>query len=203
MLKITILRHGQTDGNSKGKYIGTTDEPLLDAEIESLKAIKFPIVDAVYASPLKRCVQTAAILFPYEQARIIPELAERDFGLFEGKTYKELTEDLQYRQWVSKGEIVAFPGGEELSEFKRRIISGFEQVVADAVKKAKTNIAIVAHGGTIMSILEEYGFPKQSYIKWIVKNGEGYRLRLSPRAFTDADSKEERKIIVDGKIVRP
>ncbi len=202
MLKITMIRHGKTDGNAKGKYIGVTDESLLSDEIEALRDLKFPIVEGVYSSPLKRCLQTAEILFPYEKARIVPELAECHFGLFEGKTYNELKADREYRQWMDKGEIVAFPGGEELSEFKRRVINGFEKIIADAVKKSKSDIAIVAHGGTIMGILEAYGFPKQSYIKWLVKNGEGYRLRLSPRAFIDDKSKEERKIIVDGKIVR-
>lgn len=35
---------------------------------------------------------------------------------------------------------------------------------------------IVVHGGTIMAILEQYGYPKAAYFDYQVKNGCGYRL---------------------------
>ena len=151
---------------------------------------------------MKRCIETAAILFPYEKAVIVPELAERDFGLFEGKTYKELTEEPQYKQWVQNREIISYPEGEDIADFRKRCIAGIEKIIRDAEKKRKSDIAIVAHGGTIMSILYEYGFPEQKYLEWIVKNGEGYRLRLSPEDFAAEADEKKRKIIVDGKIVR-
>jgi alpha-ribazole phosphatase len=202
MLKITLIRHGKTDGNTKGKFIGVTDEPLLEEEKEELAGLKFPRAEAVYSSPMKRCTETARILFPYEKAVIVPELAERDFGLFEGKTYKELTEEPEYRSWVGNQELISYPEGEELSEFQERCISGLEKIIDDAVKKKKTDIAVIAHGGTIMSILYAYGFPEQEYLEWMVKNAEGYRLRLSPEDFEDGADKKRRKIIVDGKIIR-
>ena len=59
-------------------------------------------------------------------------------------------------------------------------------------------IALVVHGGTIMSILGAYGFPKQDYFEWHVNNGEGYRVRFSPEAFC----RGSRELVVDGKIVR-
>ncbi len=202
MLRITMIRHGMTEGNSKGKFIGVTDEPILEEEKERLATLKFPMAEAVYCSPMRRCIETAHILFPYEEPVIVSELAERDFGLFEGKTYKELTEDPQYKQWVQIGEIITYPNGEDISDFGKRCISGFEKIIRDADKKNKSDIAIVAHGGTIMSILYEYGFPKQKYLEWVVKNGEGYRLRLSPTDFAAGADDKKRKIIVDGKIVR-
>ena len=203
MLKITLIRHGKTDGNTKGKFIGFTDEPLLDEEREALAALEFPTAQAVYCSPLKRCVDTAAILFPYEKAVIIPEIAERNFGLFEGKTYRELTTDPQYKKWINNGEIIGYPEGEDISEFNERCVAGLEKIIKDALAKKKKDIAIVTHGGPIMSILHMYGFPKQRYLEWTVGNGEGYRLRLSPEDFKDETGKKERKIIVDGKIIRP
>ena len=203
MLRITLIRHGKTDGNTKGKFIGVTDEPLLEEEKEELAGLKFPRAEAVYCSPMKRCTETAQILFPYEKAVVVPELAERDFGLFEGKTYKELSEEPEYKEWIGNNELITYPGGEELYEFQERCIEGLEKIITDAVKKNKSDIAVVTHGGTIMSILYEYGFPEQKYLEWMVKNGEGYRLRLAPEDFKDGADKKRRKILVDGNIIRP
>ncbi len=198
MLKITMLRHGKTEGNAKGRYIGITDEPILDEEKEALLKISFPRVQAVYVSPMKRCIQTAKILFPESGIVVIDELAECDFGRFEGKTYQELIGDPVYKLWVESGEIIAFPEGENRADFQARCLRGFDKTVADTIENKYTNIAMIVHGGTIMSILEAYGFPYQEYNKWYVRNGEGYRLRMTPETFT-GDTKE---IIVDGKIVR-
>ena len=55
-----------------------------------MRKMDYPEVQNIYISPLKRCVQTAEILFPGELVHIIDELAECDFGEFENKNYKEL-----------------------------------------------------------------------------------------------------------------
>lgn len=201
MLKLTMIRHGKTEGNSLGRYIGVTDEPLLEEERRELQGLAFDYAEAVYSSPMKRCLETAAILFPDLEPVVIPELAECDFGRFEGKTYQELYEDPAYREWVESGEIEAFPGGERRADFQERCIRGFEKIIADAVRRRKNSIALIVHGGTIMSILDAYGFPGQSYNDWYVGNGEGYQVRLNPDLFTEQND-SEREIIVDRKIIR-
>ena len=62
-------------------------------------------------------------------------------------------------------------------------MAGTGAVVAMSYEKDWEEIALVVHGGTIMSILGAYGFPKQDYFEWHVNNGEGYRVRFSPEAF--------------------
>ena len=203
MLKITILRHGMTDGNSKGKFIGVTDEPLLEEEKKSLAELKYPAVEAVYCSPMTRSVQTAQILYPYVKATVVKQLAERDFGFLEGKTYSELADDPRYKEWSKEGEQLNYPDAESISDFTTRCITGLEEIIRDAVKRKITNIAIVAHGGTIMSLLHEYGIPKHKYLEWMTKNGEGYRIRLAPEDFAKGADVQKRKIIIDGKVVRP
>ena len=49
-----MIRHGKTHGNLLGRYIGTTDEPLLPKEEEDLKKYAFGPVDRVFVSPRKR-----------------------------------------------------------------------------------------------------------------------------------------------------
>ena len=63
MIKLWLIRHGKTEGNKLSRYIGTTDEPLCQEGTEFLHKMDYPKVQAVYVSPLKRCVQTAEILF--------------------------------------------------------------------------------------------------------------------------------------------
>ena len=201
MLKIIMLRHGKTEGNSLGKYIGVTDEDLMPTETKALENLRFPSVDGVYSSPMKRCLQTAGILFPALKPTVFPELSECDFGRFEGKTYQELIGDPVYQSWVESGEIEAFPGGEKRTDFQARCIRGLEKTIAHAVKKRWGSIAMVVHGGTIMSLLDAYGFPEQDYNRWHVGNGEGFVLRMAPEFFEEGAA-AGRKIIVDRKIER-
>ncbi len=198
MLKMVMIRHGKTYGNSRGRYIGRTDEPLLPEEEKSLSRYAFGSMDQVFASPLKRCIQTAGILFPGQEPLLIPELAECDFGEFENKNYQELSDNPDYQKWIDSGGTIGFPGGENMREFQQRCLAGMERVTALACENQWEEIAMVVHGGTIMSILGAYGFPRQDYFDWHVNNGEGYRLRFSPEAFL----RGSRQLVVDGRIVR-
>ena len=71
MIKLWLIRHGKTEGNKLARYIGTTDEPLCQEGIEFLKKMDYPKVQEIYVSPLRRCVQTAEILFPEKPVHII------------------------------------------------------------------------------------------------------------------------------------
>ena len=91
MIRLYLIRHGQTPGNKLQRYIGTTDEPLSTEGKEFLEKLTYPMPEALYVSPLCRCVETAGILFPGKSFHIIEELSECDFGEFENKNYKELS----------------------------------------------------------------------------------------------------------------
>ena len=67
--QIHLIRHALTQGTIDGKYIGHTDEPLCDEGKAQLKDImenygEYPQVDAVFSSPLKRCIETAQTIYP-------------------------------------------------------------------------------------------------------------------------------------------
>ena len=80
-----LIRHGITEGNLDGKYIGQTDLALCpqgEKQIQQLvKAGVYPYVEKVYTSPLKRCVETAQIIYPDIQLSKVDEIAEMDFGI--------------------------------------------------------------------------------------------------------------------------
>ena len=116
MLKIWLIRHGMTEGNRHQRYIGVTDEPLCEEGRKLLRKFTYPKPQAVFVSPLKRCLETAAILFDDPKVRIIDQLAECNFGEFENKNYKELSGDPRYQAWIDSNGILAFPGGESKEE---------------------------------------------------------------------------------------
>mgnify|MGYP002987563148 FL=1 len=151
-----LIRHGKTEGNKLARYIGTTDEPLCQEGTDFLKKMDYPEVQDIYVSPLKRCVQTAEILFPGKPVHIIEELAECDFGEFENKNYKELEGNAKYQAWIDSNGTLPFPGGESREGFKYRSLTGFQKAVTQCIRKNVDTAALVIHGGTIMNIMEEY-----------------------------------------------
>lgn len=184
---IHLIRHGQTEGNLKGQYIGRTDLPLSTngiIELESLKAIDiYPDVDVVYSSPLLRCRETAEIIFPNREIVTIDNLTEYDFGDFEGKTANELEERKEYFEWTS-GKITAPPNGEDANNFSARICLGLNEVVRHLSDCNGTEAAVVVHGGVIMSLLAACGLPQRPIIEWACGNGRGYTVRITPSLYS-------------------
>ncbi|MCD8323417.1 MAG: histidine phosphatase family protein [Clostridiales bacterium] len=179
-MEILLIRHGKTGGNQEGRYIGRTDEPLLETARESLHLSPYRDFDpdVIYISPMRRCRETAAILFLNREMIVCDGLRETDFGLFENKNYEELKEEPAYREWLDSGGRSAFPGGEDGAAFRIRCRKAFEDCLDDARHKGVRKIAFVVHGGTIMSIMEAYGTPKGDFYRWQVKNGEGVFLSI-------------------------
>lgn len=173
-------------GNSQGRYIGRTDEPLLDEERIKLEKGSYPRADALFVSPLQRCRQTAAAMYPGYPVRIVEEMAECDFGSFENKNWKEMKNDPQYQAWIDSNGALPFPGGEDPQEFRKRCCRGFEMTVAECFRKKIESAVFVVHGGTIMSILEHYAVPGKEFYDWHVKNGEGYKIEIRPSLWTPA-----------------
>ena len=171
-MRIDFIRHGKTAGNTELRYIGRTDEPLAFSGIAELMKINYPQCGKLFCSPMKRCIQTAELIFPSAEINVCDELKECDFGDFEGKNYIELSMDSRYQRWIDSGGEAAFPNGEAPAEFKKRCIEGFMKCLENADKD--DNITFVIHGGTIMAILEQFAVPHKSYYDWHIGNGHGY-----------------------------
>ena len=178
---VTLIRHGATKGNLEKRYIGSrTDEPLLKSSKEMLGRITYPSVRQVFTSPMLRCRETAAILYPDISPRIIPDFRECDFGAFENKNYEDLCDDACYQAWIDSGGNLPFPDGESRAEFAARSLAAFRSLLPD-IRRIPS--AIIAHGGTIMSIMECYARPPRDYFEYQVRNGEGYNLDIDSGYF--------------------
>ncbi|GFI30566.1 putative phosphoserine phosphatase 2 [Lachnospiraceae bacterium] len=175
-MKLYFIRHGATQGNREHRYLGCTDEGILEAEKERLrqKSRDFPVMDAVFASPYLRCRQTAELLFGKNRTKFIEELREMDFGEFEYKNYQELSGNADYQKYIGSGGTIGFPGGEQPEDFKFRCREAFRRCIREACKNRWEHVALVAHGGTIMAILEAFGYPRKRYFEYQVGNGCGY-----------------------------
>ena len=173
-MKWVLIRHGQTQGNLERRYIGCrTDESLCEQGVAKLQKRSVPPVARVFASPMKRCLETAAILYPGVPAEVVDDFRECDFGAFENKNYAELNGRADYQAWIDSGGEMPFPDGESRAQFAARCAAAF-----DALRQQKMteDCALVVHGGTIMAIMEQFAVPKGSYYDFQAANGDGYVL---------------------------
>ena len=187
-MELILIRHLKTPGNEKRQYIGSTEEELSEKEVlnfkQKYKIDSYPQVQQVIVSPMKRCIQTAELIYPKNQITQEVLLKECDFGIFEGKTYEELKDRAEYQAWLDSGGTIAFPNGESREEFIQRCCEGlrevFSQIEVSISKKEKIvqfendllTIGLVVHGGTIMALCSAFGGGE--YFDYQVANGAGY-----------------------------
>lgn len=178
-----LIKHGKTDGNEAGKYIGVTDERLSDAGGDELyqkcDTMHYPAVQVVYSSPLERCLQTAEIIYPNTLIKTVNDIREYDFGVFENKSPEELKDTAAFKKWAETGMTGTPEGGEEKPDFDARIKAGFEFIIQDMMKNKITSAAVVTHGGIIMSWLSKYGIPQRPPMYWTTDGGCGYTVTTS------------------------
>ena len=117
---IYLLRHGLTQDNQEKRYQGRRDVPLCPQGLAQLcRADVAP--KTVMITSLQRTRQTAEVLFPDAELVVADGLKEMDFGVFEGRNYREMEYDPQYRAWVETGCEGRCPGGESKAEFCQRV----------------------------------------------------------------------------------
>ena len=99
-------------------------------------------VAAIITSPMKRCLETAEILFPEKLYEHVPRiqkagLSECDFGTFEYKNYLELSGDAEYQHFIDTLGREGFPGGETTEAFKARTVKAFQEIWKEISSQAE------------------------------------------------------------------
>ncbi len=182
--QIHLVRHGLTNENLNGQYIGASDVPLSNEGINRLKNLKkdftYPKANKIYCSPLMRCRKTAELLYPESEIINVEGLAECNFGEWEGKTASDLKDNEKFMQWLSNSNDVSPEGGESMKNFTTRVLTTFEKLTEDIIRNNYKDTVVVTHGGVIMTILAAYGLPRAKFYDWVVNNGCGYSLRIMP-----------------------
>ncbi|MBQ7045103.1 MAG: histidine phosphatase family protein [Clostridia bacterium] len=195
---IHLIRHGMTQSNVSGAYVGCrTDIPLLKEGAAALKDMRrdnnYPRADLVFSSPLKRCVESAKILYPNKDIITVDDIKECDFGDFEGKTPTELDGRPDFLAWTS-GKAPA-PNGESSEELVKRLCLGLNKIVRIMMQQEKTSAAVLMHGGTIMMLLAACGLPQRHTAEWQCGFGQGYTIRVTPSLYQRTGAVEVVNII--------
>lgn len=189
-IELVWIRHGATESNKEHRYLGKTDEGLSEEGMKELQELKdsgrYPKVEYVFSSPMKRCIETAWILYPDRKAILIPEWEEMDFGAFEGKNYRELQNEKRYQEWIDSNGTLPFPEGESREDFIRRCRNGFYRMQTQLLElicnfdnetqNQVLRVGMIVHGGTVMALLSS--FCGGEYFDYQVANGKGYVCRL-------------------------
>lgn len=182
--RLSIIRHGFTEANEKGMYIGSrTDLPLSqkgkDTLLNMLDEYKYPRVQRVYTSPLLRCRQTCEILFPDRQIIGMDDLRELDFGDFDGKTVDELINREDYKKWLQGGINNSAPNGESIQDLLVRSYSALTRIIMNMMDEEFSHCAIVTHVGVIKNMLIAFGLPKIDPNELYIDVGEGAEILIT------------------------
>ena len=172
---VELIRHGRTRLQEEHRYVGSTDDDLSRAGREKLTPA--PVCPGrVYVTSLRRTSQTAELLFPGAKLAVVRGLEEMDFGDFEGRCHAELDHDKAYEAWLASGCLGRCPGGEDKDGFSERVRQAFVRLADEACARGEDSLTIVAHGGTIMAVMEGFGRPRKGFFDWRVAHGCGLLL---------------------------
>lgn len=151
MLRVYLLRHGETAYNADGnRYCGRTDIALTDKGIRQAESVyqrlKDEHIDAVYSSPLYRAKRTAE-LATQREVNTDERIIEVDFGNWEGKTKEEFIAEnaVLWNNWMNDPENnMAGGNGETGGEVVDRLTGFYNEML---VRHAGQTIVVVGHNG--------------------------------------------------------
>lgn len=175
-MKLTIIRHGITEGNARKLFYGAADIPLLpegEAELRRLSAEHpYPTASYYYTSPLYRTQQTLRILYGDVPFTVVDDLREFNFGDFEMRELKgDLDHDEAFLAWFSTGMKDTCPGGDNMADFTVRVADAMAPIIArgeDAV--------CVIHGAVIAALLSVWFPIEEGIFQRAPHPGTGYQV---------------------------
>ncbi len=184
-MDLILVRHGETETNRLGKIQGVSQSPLNERGLKQAEAAARALDEekpfALYASPLRRAVQTADAISSRTGIEVVTEhgLIEMDVGEFEGLTGRQLRERFPdvMRSWDEDAYSTLMPGGESLEIVSER---AWETVARLADVHADETVVAVTHNFTIQMILcTALGMPPNNFRRLRVDLGSITRLLVS------------------------
>jgi len=150
MVKVILIRHGETDWNKEQIFRGRIDVALNEVGLAQARTVQATLKDvqinAIYSSPLSRALETARVVGEGRncEIRIEEGFIDIDFGRWQGLSHQKVKEDYKdlYEMWLSKPQMVTFPEGESLEEVQKRSMKALEKVIK---KHPEETLAIISH----------------------------------------------------------
>ena len=141
MHRIYVIRHGETEWSASGKHTSHTDIALTPRGEDQSRALaeRLPAVvfDAVLTSPRQRARQTCQLAGVLPQATVDPDLAEWEYGDYEGRLSSEIRATRPGWTIFADG----CPGGESPEQVSVRA----DRVIA-RLRLLEGTVAIFTHG---------------------------------------------------------
>ena len=139
--EVFLIRHGETEWSLSGQHTGSTDIPLTDHGEAEARLLTPVLADRdfslVLCSPLQRARRTCELAGLGEQASIDPDLAEWNYGSYEGLTPSVIRG--QNPGWLVFRD--GCPDGESPAEVGERV----DRVIR-RVRENGGRVALFAHG---------------------------------------------------------
>jgi len=180
--RCVLVRHGETEWSLDGRHTGRTDLPLLPEGIEQARALR-PVLGArtfaaVLTSPLVRARETAELAGLGAGAVVDPDLAEWDYGAYEGVTTNQIREERPGWELFADG----VPDGESIEDVAARV----DRVIA-RVRATPGDVACVAHSHVLRVLAA----------RWIgLDPGVGRSLVLDPAAVSELGWDREHPVVL-------
>lgn len=177
-MNLYLLRHCITDENEKRTYYGTLDPSLNKKGILQCEEIKEYLdkidFSKVYTSSKLRTMETSKAVVPHLQFEVSKDLDERDFGIFEGKSYDELQNNVKYNEfykdWNEDWINFKIPNGESHMEFTLRVYKFIEELLK--VTNDNENVLLITHAGVIR-LIYTYVMDKNTELFWKFSSSNG------------------------------
>jgi probable phosphoglycerate mutase len=142
MVRLVLVRHGETAWTLSGQHTSRTDIPLTEAGERDAAALARPLsafdVVGVLSSPRERARETCRLAGLGDRMEIDPDLAEWDYGDYEGRTTAEIRQEQPGWSIFDRDP----PGGETAEEVGRRC----DAVIARAAAGPDGDVVVFSHG---------------------------------------------------------
>lgn len=156
MIRLILIRHGETDMNRTGCLFGDTDIELSqdDTSIKNIKDLAdslniwSPGIKIVLSSPLKRAMQTAEVIADSLKIGTIithPDLRELSFGDWEGKKYPEIN-GIESEKWSTR----------DITPDTKPVNGESFAQIADRIEKVLNEICLHYNNTTIIIVTHVY-----------------------------------------------
>lgn len=184
MTSFLFIRHGDADhgrhtlaGRSPGVHLSEAGRAQVEALAQRMAGSP---PDAVYASPLERCLETAAPIAAAAGLELRPHAAfqEVDFGEWTGRTIASLEGDERWRQWNELRGTAVPPGGESMLAVLERGLAGVRELAAS---HAGGTVVVVSHCDVIRPLFAHFlGMPLDHLLRFDVDPGSVSAVAVQP-----------------------
>ena len=192
MTRLILVRHGESEANEKGLFVGHTDSPLSKRGIKQAEKTAEYIVnkwkiDVIYSSDLKRAYDTALSISKRGGVDIISDERLREIygGDWEGEVFTELSEKFPEDRALWRTDIAnsRCTNGESVRELSKRINERLVEIARD--NDGKT-VVVTTHAtpiGCMLALWKMRDIEKMKDIRW-VDNASVTVIEYENEAFT-------------------